>query len=329
MSNAAIFREVMAQYDSDRAFAAKTAEERRAEVYAKLPRLSEIDKELAGMGALLVKTTLAGDNGGFIGRVDSFRIKNETLQEEKNELLESGGYSKNYLESVFICSSCKDTGYIGSEKCKCLSKRLIEKHFKLSELGNSFERENFETFNINYYSEAINQKEGLSPRANAELAYTECLNFVKDFEKNFSNLLLFGAPGLGKTFLCNCVAKRLIESGYTVLYATAPKLFKKLADIHFNRAESETDAYAEMAINCDLLIIDDLGAEVVSQVTASELFNLINARFLLEKPVVISTNLSVTGLAEHYSDRIMSRIIGEYTLLKFFGNDIREAKRYT
>ena len=329
MSNAAIFKEVIAQYGLDRAAAAYTAEKRLSEVCAKVPRIAEIDKELAVIGASLVKETLRATDGGFEERVEGFRVKSEALQAEKAKLLKEAGYSSDYLDPIYICSNCKDTGFAESEKCKCLSKRLIEKHFNLSELGRSFERENFDTFNLDYYSDAIDQRQGLSPRSNIKLAHKECLDFVAEFGKTFTNLLLYGDPGLGKTFLCNCIAKELIESGYTVLYATAPKLFKKMADIHFDKNKNDGfDDYAQLTIDCDLLIIDDLGAEVVSQVTASELFNFINTRFLLGKPVIISTNLSVPDLNELYSERITSRMIGEYKMLKFFGDDIRTVKKY-
>ena len=79
-------------------------------------------------------------------------------------------------------------------------------------------------------------------------------------------------------------------------------------------------------LECDLLVIDDLGAEMSTAFTKSVLYNLVNTRLLTRKPTIINTNLSMKEIEQRYTPRISSRFIGEYECKKFFGSDIRQQK---
>ena len=157
-----------------------------------------------------------------------------------------------------------------------------------------------------------------------------CIKFTQDFDKKFQNLLLYGKTGLGKTFLCNCMAKELLDSGKTVMYVTASQLFKLIEEDRFNRIGDEDipSHYMDDILSVDLFIIDDLGTEFSTILSSAELFNIINTRLINRKPVVISTNLSMEDIINQYSDRIVSRIVGSYTSLEFFGDDIRMIKKF-
>ena len=190
--------------------------------------------------------------------------------------------------------------------------------------------ENFDSFNINFYSENQMAGENMSPRENMQRILAVCLEFTKNFSKKTCNLMFYGPSGLGKTFLCSCIARELLDKGYTVLYATSPQLFKAIEKERFSRTDENED---RRTINddiqaVDLLIIDDLGTELNTSFTSSELFDILNTRLIASKPVIISTNLLFEEIQERYSERITSRIMGDYKPLKFYGEDIRIMKSF-
>lgn len=215
--------------------------------------------------------------------------------------------------------------------CQCLKKlcaqEQIQELSKLLDLG----EQSFDSFRMDYYSETPYPGKGTSPRKNMELTYDVCLNYAQKFESClFRNLLMSGPPGLGKTFLSACIARAVSEHGYSVVYDTAGNIFAQFEAKKFMRdsadgqdARDETRRY----LNCDLLIVDDLGSELTTQFTQSALYELINTRLVAERHTVISTNLSLEEIARRYNPQIASRIEGEYHVLHFFGDDIRMLKK--
>lgn len=323
-----IFREILREYDGLRTQKAAELRERKAMLYERLPRLEEIERELALLGTKTARMVLKG-------AVDSKQImeqlKNEqrVLEGERLEILTANHVSPRLLEVEYACPKCKDTGYIGTEQCVCLKRRLMDKLYDQSNVRDIIKVENFDNFDFSLYNTASSKEEGLSPKANVEKLYRRALAFVEDFG-NGANLLIYGGTGLGKTFLCNCIAKDLLEKGHTVLYLTAGQLFRKLEEQKFHREDDEEEAkeWDQELLEAELLIIDDLGTEFSTIFTASELFRIINDRKLAKKAVVISTNLGPTELMSLYSDRVTSRFFGEFEQMKFFGDDIRIIKKY-
>ena len=173
-------------------------------------------------------------------------------------------------------------------------------------------------------------KDNISPYDNMTKIRQICVGLIEKFETQKESLLLTGQTGVGKTFLCNCIAKELLDNGFTVLYFTAPQLFKLFEEARFHREDMQDDSknLLNMLFDADLLIIDDLGTESISTVTISDLFNVINSRYLKQTSTIISTNLTYKQLTERYADRIISRILGQYTILKLYGEDIRKLKKY-
>jgi len=289
-----------------------------------LPGLREIDKELADIGLGLAKIALGrGDDRS----AEDLRRASEDLGQARRRLLYENGYDESYFDEVFNCALCKDTGRADGAHCACLRQRVVAKYYEMSNLSQILDKENFDTFNVSYYSADIDENFGMSPRENIQRIWTASLKFVENFDTKFENLLLHGSTGLGKTFLSNCIAKELLDRGKTVLYTTSAQLFKIVEEHRFGRKKAGP-GYLDLILDVDLLIIDDLGTEFPTVVTTSELFNFINTRLLSRKHTIISTNLDPSDFEENYSDRITSRLYGEYVAMRFFGDDIRISKKY-
>ena len=325
-----MIKEVIREYEKDRDKAVRAQNAKKEEIYRVLPRVFEIDREITGISLSAAKRLLdAGpDDAGVL--VKSLADDSLRLKDEREKLLRDSGLWEDFNKSLYKCPECKDTGFIGSEKCACFKQKLISKFYEMSNLNKVLKKENFDTFNLDLYSKETDQKTGLSPRANMSRIWTTALNFVRDFDTEFNNLLFHGNTGLGKTFLCNCIAKELLDKGKAVVYVTSPQLFKLVEQIRFNKSDEETghEQFFEMIMGCDLLIIDDLGTEVSTIVTASELFNIINTRLLNKKPSIISTNFNPSEFEGIYSSRITSRLFGNYVFCRFAGEDLRIKIRY-
>lgn len=324
----AIYKQVLREYDALRTSAEREQRNNRNYVYAAVPEIEAIDKEIAMTGIKIARLVLSNpENTDTL--TAQLMEQTTALHLRKRGLLEKEGFPPDILEQKYICPKCKDTGFIGSQKCTCLNQKLIDRAYGQSNLKDVLDKENFDFFDLRYYSDVTDPKEGISPLKNMQNHYMHCINFVNHFNTEFQNLLLYGDTGLGKTFLCNCIAKDLLDAGKTVLYITAPKLFKIIEDERFHTPDEEkTASYLDDVLSVDLFIIDDLGTEFSTILSSSELFNILNTRLLEKHPVIISTNLAPKDLINQYSDRIVSRIMGSYRALKFFGEDIRIKKKF-
>ena len=321
-----IYKEVLREYDALRTQKAAELRERREAIYAKLPRLEEIERELSLLGVSTAKLVLMQPESREAA-LAQLQEKQQALISERNELMAQNCLSPSLLKVEYVCEACKDTGYIGNELCACMKHKLMDRLYDQSNVREVIRIENFDTFDLRLFSDEVVQGEGISPKENAKRNLKMAMAFAEDFTGE--NLLLYGGAGRGKTFMCNCIAKDVLERGKTVLYLTAGQLFRQLEEMRFHRdEEEEVKDWDNELLEADLLIIDDLGTEFATMFTASELFRIVNDRKLRKKPVVISTNLDYRALMDQYSDRVMSRLIGEYTTMKFFGDDIRMKKKY-
>lgn len=306
------------------------AERLRAEVYAKEPKLARLDREMQGTMSQLVAAALRkGEDPAQAVR--SIRAHNLDLQRQREVLLGAQGLPGDALDDKPACPLCRDTGWQGAKMCRCLrdlcAQEQIKELSKLLDLG----EQSFDAFRLDYYSQTPWPSMGTSPRANMELVYEVCLNYAEKFGRfYFKNLFLSGAPGLGKTFLSACIARTVSEHGFSVVYDTAGNVFAQFEARKFQRdgdnareARDETRRY----LNCDLLILDDLGSELTTQFTQSALYELLNTRLVGEKCTVISSNLTLEDVSRRYAPQIASRLEGEYHVLRFFGDDIRLLKK--
>lgn len=298
-------------------------EQRQQEVYTACPELKDVEDSIASISVKRARMLLDGDESAL----SALRQELNGLMKQKALLLAKAGYPADYLKSAYHCPDCRDTGYIGNEKCHCFKQAAIDLVYTQSNLRQILERENFAYFSLDYYSEEeLQEGSGLTSRRYAQRAHRECLRFVREFDESFDNLLLYGDTGVGKTFLSNCVAKELLDTGHSVIYFTAFELFHMFEEAAFHGKNGSNDAYQNL-FDCDLLIIDDLGTELTNSFTTSQLFLCLNERILRRRSTIISTNLSLQALADTYTERTFSRITSCYTTLKLVGTDIRVMKK--
>ena len=291
--------------------------------YAKLPELKKIHQAISELSVKQARKLLEGEDNALA----ELRAQIKALSKQGKDLLTCGGFPADYLEPVYDCVDCKDTGYIDNKKCHCFQKAVIDMLYTQSNLKHILQEENFDTFTFSYYSaNHVDPKTGSSSLANMQKAYMTARDFVDNFGKEFRNLFLYGDTGVGKTFLSNCIAKELIDKSHSVIYLSSFELFDTLAKSKFGRDEA-ANQMNEHIFDCDLLIIDDLGTELTNSFTVSQLFLCLNERLLRRKSTIISTNLSLESLVDIYSERTFSRITSNYTMLKLTGDDIRIKKK--
>lgn len=298
-------------------------EKRIQTAYEKLPELKKCHQDISALSVRQARKLLEGDDNAL----QELKLQIQLLSERAQALLVAGGFPANYLDPIYDCTDCKDTGYIGNQKCHCFRKAVIDLLYTQSNLQHILQKENFDTFSFRYYSNNhVDPKTGASSLANIQKAYSIAREFVDTFGEDYRNLFIYGDTGVGKTFLSNCIAKEVIDKSYSVIYLSSFELFDTLAKSKFEKDDT-ADLMNEHIFDCDLLIIDDLGTEIANSFTVSQLFVCLNERILRRKSTIISTNLSLESLANIYSERTFSRITSNYTMLKLTGDDIRIKKK--
>lgn len=289
-----------------------------------IPELSELDDAISSFSIKQARLLLDGD----MSALEKLKVQVHKLSARKKELLVSNGFPEDYLELHYSCPDCKDTGYIGMDKCHCFQKAIVDLLYMQSNLQEALDKENFSTCSLKYYSS--NHIDPLTGRSSLEAmktALNTCHEFVDTFSEEFHNILLYGDTGVGKTFLSHCIAKEIMDASYSVIYFSASRLFDLLAQNTFGKKEEQDTDTLEHIYGCDLLIIDDLGTELSNSFTISQLFVCLNERILRKKSTIISTNLALEDIKSIYSERIFSRVSGGYTMLRLTGDDIRIQKK--
>ena len=315
---------IMREYEKKQLKSHDIQTRRYEEVYEKIPEFKSLDESISILSVQYGKKLLNGDDHAIASLKEELAI----LRSSKQSLLLSAGFPANYLEPVYECSDCKDTGYIGSKKCHCFRKAIIHLLYEQSNIKELPYDAGFNNFRLDFYSPSYyDKKTGRSARAIMEDTLKICHQFIDTFDTDFRNLFFYGDVGVGKTYLSTCIARELMEREFSVLYFSAPQLFNSLARTAFNKKDVDAGNMNEYIFNCDLLIIDDLGSEYTNGFIASQFFTCINERLLHRKSTIISTNLSLETLADLYTERSFSRITSSYTLLKIIGDDIRIKKK--
>ena len=314
-------KRVRDEFQNKYRIAQAAAEERKRDLWEKIPEVRQLDMEIANVGLKGVKATISGGENAR-KTIEKLKAESLELQNIRAEILRSHGYPENYSSVRYECELCGDTGYLETKMCDCMKRALVLAGYESSGLGNLMQTQTFESFSLDFY------------KSNSE-SYEKMLHnydFIKGFAENFSakkcvNLALFGGTGLGKTHLSTAAAKTVIDRGYDVLYVTAVSMISDFERERFGNGYSDSDVDdLSRYYECDLLIVDDVGTEVTNQFTVSVLYNVINTRLSKQKSTMISTNLSPQELRGRYWDRIASRIFGEYTPLLFAGTDVRMQK---
>lgn len=293
------------------------------DAYAQFPRLKQIDIELRATMAETMAACFAS-GGDPQAAIASIRDKNLALQHEREWILEAADLGADYLDPPTVCPDCGGTGYIGAQMCRCLLDLCrVEQKKELSSLLGG--QESFERFDLGYYSDQIDPAWGISPRENMTEVLRLARRYAREFTPGQSGSLLFsGGTGLGKTFLSACIARAVADSGASVVYETAVRIF---ADFEAEKFGNDASRPTEKYLQCDLLIIDDLGTEMTTQFTQSALYTLLNTRLMNHGASIVSTNLSMQDVKSRYTPQIVSRLMGTFEDVYFFGSDIRLIKK--
>ncbi|MDO4594268.1 MAG: ATP-binding protein [Tissierellia bacterium] len=300
----------------------KENERRKKEIYKKINEIYIIDKNINHLGFSAMSKAFNGKNAS-----DNLK-KIEQLKKRKQELLVENGYPKDYLERKYHHKKCKDSGYVNGKICTCLNQLLIEERYNMSNVKDIIKYENFENFDVNLFSKNSYSNYDLSPRENIDLILEQIKDYMEKFPNTDKfNIFLFGDVGRGKTYLLNCLAKSMLESNYSVIYQTAPKLFGFLSEYYYAFTETKEklkDKYDEL-FNCDILIIDDLGAEFTrTGLDNANLFEIVNERIINHKAIFISTNYDFEAFLKIYGKRITSRIVSSSLIFEIYGRDLRQ-----
>jgi DNA replication protein DnaC len=321
------FNKILRDYDYKQLKNKHELDNRTTQVYTAIPEMKEIDDLVVSSAVQCAKLLLLGDDKSLT----ELKQLADNAGRRRTELLIAHGYPADYLSPDYQCPDCKDTGYIGKEKCHCFKQAIVDIVYSQSNIKAAIARENFSNFSYDYYSnDFIEPTTKMSPRENIERVVEACKDYIASFDSGSHNLLLYGNTGVGKTFLANCIAKELLDNAHTVIYLTAFQLFDILEKHKFEKGEEsfEFQNQFDYILDCDLLIIDDLGTELNNTFVTSQLYLCINERFLRQKSTIISTNLSLDNININYSERVFSRIASNYTLLKIVGEDIRLKKLF-
>lgn len=327
--NTAILNELLKEYEKKQSKALYDLDMRKKDLYSRIPRLQAIENELNSISIKTARAILSTNSATLLTDLQN---KINTLNQERANLLKKDHKSLDYLSPIYECKNCKDTGYCISGNntimCSCLRQKLLDIEYNKSNVGN-LDKENFKNFNINLYSNDVNEEKynsDISPQENIKIIVKDIKKFIKNFDSpDEKNLLFSGGTGLGKTFLSNCIVADLLAQGKTVLYQTAPVMLDTLINELFNK--NSDNSFSQSLLNVDLLVIDDLGTETMNSMKFTELYKIINTRLLNQNgkitKTIISTNLDLQGLFNTYDERIVSRFIGNYNIYRFFGDDIR------
>lgn len=300
--------------------ALKTAERRRSLSDAN-PRFGEIEEELRGTSSDLFAALRAGKG------IDAFNAvmeKNHALRAEREKLLADAGLDPHFLDDIYACDKCKDEYYIDGKMCDCLKKELRLTAYEKLNASTRLKLTSFDDFDLEYYSGAVDERIGESPRDHMSDVLSYVRRYAAEIKTCRESLLFTGGTGLGKTHLSLAVAREAIDAGLGVIYDSVPSMMMKLENERFGRGD---DGFCDAVCSCDLLILDDLGAEHNTASTRTFIYTIVNSRIMSGLPTVISTNLSVSELSERYSDAVYSRLSGDFTPVYFCGSDIRLKKK--
>ncbi|MBU5439359.1 ATP-binding protein [Tissierella sp. MSJ-40] len=320
-----ILKEILMEYERKRDRQVYDQRIRIEKVYKKVPAIKRIDEEIFKTGLSMSKFII-GNPESYKENLEKVKEVMEALKMEKAFLLTENNIPLDYMDIKYECNNCKDTGYLeNGEQCSCLKQALVTRAYKMSNLENVLKKENFQNFNINIFKNEPFEEEKMTPRENMVEIVGISEGFINNFdENNGENLLFYGTTGLGKTYLCNCIAKALLDKNKIVIYQTAFTILEIIEKHRFSKENNRFNDYQyNLLFEADLLVIDDLGTEVANTFTNAEIFNIVNTRLIGGKKTLISTNLTPKEISDIYTDRIFSRILDKFIPLKFYGPDLR------
>ena len=305
--------------------AQRSAAERREQIRRAIPEVEKIERQMAAQAASVAKIVIADpQNAGQ--KIEELAQENLRLQQKRSELLAGAGFPPDCLEEHYTCAACQDTGYIAANMCECMRLLLRREAAASLERSSPFvSRCTFETFSLHYYQDAPDES-GASPRGKMRNNLEYCQRWSTQFTPKSESVLMAGPAGVGKTHLSLAMAGRVAAAGYGVVYTPIQRMMDALEGEKFSRDKKYLGA-SDTYLDCDLLVLDDLGTEFASSFTSAALFNILNTRLVEERPTIISTNLELAEINARYHERMASRLIYGYKMLRLSGDDIRGIKK--
>lgn len=311
------FNAAMERLNKRRAENRILSERRREEISGKIPEYDDLSRHLAETGQKLVRLIMKG--GDTEKGVAQLEKDNLDTQRCMTELLKTAGYPEDYLQPVYTCPVCRDKGISGGKWCGCFQKLMLEEAARELNSNSPLRLSTFDTFRLEYYPDLLNPKLRVSEREIMRRNFEYCRDYAEKFSTNSEGILMCGPTGLGKTHLSLAIASRVMERGFSVIYGSSPELLRIIEREYFGGSDNDTMSALS---GCDLLILDDLGAEMDKQIYESLLYQIINSRICRNLPMIVSTNFDTTNLQSRYPDKICSRLLS-FRLLAFAGDDIR------
>ncbi len=296
----------------------ETTERRKKELRAKLPEYARLEEQLGETYPKLIKLIITADKDRE-EKLNQLERENLSFQKRITQLLQEGGYPTDFLVPIYNCPFCQDKGNVDGRWCECFNRLMLEAAAEEMNISSPLKLSSFDSFRLDYYSEAKDEKLGISPLDVMKKNLAFCKNYAEDFSTESNGIFMNGGTGLGKTHLSLAIANRVIQKGYTAIYGSVPELLREMEKQHFGRDNGDT---MSSLAQCDLLILDDLGAEVDKQLYTSLLYELINTRISRSLPTIINSNCTPNEIKQRYQDRIWSRIFS-YDVLMFIGADVR------
>lgn len=291
-------------------------------LYNRFPEAAEIEKQLSATAIKAARAVISGANSK--DELLKLRQTTKNLRERLTQILKRVNLPENYLELNYRCKKCSDEGYIDGIMCDCMKKMMKKEVYNELNKMSPLELSSFENFSLDFYSDTPQPNSELTPKKRMAKILEFCKKYASQFKKNSPSLLMTGSTGLGKTHLSLAIAKEVIEKGFGVIYGSAQNIISKVEKEKFRGYQNSSDETERHYIDCDLLIIDDLGTEYLTSFSSAAIYNIVNSRIMMNKPTIISTNLSMKELEKNYSQRMVSRIIGNNIRLEFLGSDIRQ-----
>ena len=288
------------------------AQRRRSEVYARVPELEKLHAAIRALQLERIRATAQGE------AFDADEIA--SLREEAAKLLTGTGFDAHYLDPIYTCPVCRDTGLKDdAQRCECFYRHQLD--CKLDEAQLTDENVCFEKYNLSLFDNTLPIENNKTQRDQMWKSKRLTENWANSFPSCSQILLLTGSAGLGKTYTARCIQRRVIERGFSAAYYTSYRLFSLF---HSHRLGEDVDL--DPVFTVPLLIVDDLGTEPMTRnVTVEYLFDLINERIAAGLHTVIATNLAFHEIKSVYGDRIHSRLMDarHSEKLIFRGKDIR------
>ncbi len=304
-----IYRKAETELNVRRLTALNALDARKEHIRQNYPKIAGWRRQINTLGVQLGRAMIANDAEACNNLLSQITETRWAMQ----DALIAAELPAHYLEAPFTCKVCEDKGLHEGRFCECRQKILNRLAYEMLADGSSANECSFDSFDLSFYPEQ-------NLKAMASLLKS-CRRYAADFSSKSPNLLFWGPPGLGKTHLSLAIAREVVNLGKLVMYTGAVNLVSRIVDSVMG--DEDQDEYRELVYGCDLLIIDDLGVEIKTHITKSEVYNLIDERTKKSRPTIINTNLSIKDMAANYDRRVQSRLAGCYVENRFDGDDIR------